>query len=321
MYLDDADADERELLRQLHPERLPRHIAIIMDGSGRWAGRHHRPRVAGHLAGMETVRSTVKACSRLGVRFLTLYAFSVENWKRPASEVSFLMRLLRHYLRSETPELHRQNVRLEAIGRLRELPIRVQEEIELAVAATRANTGMVLTLALNYGARAELVDACQRLVDCAVSCAGEPKPVTETDLQACLYTAHLPEPDLLIRTSGEMRVSNFLLWQIAYAEIWVTPVLWPDFHRRHLLEALVNFEGRERRFGGLGFDAVGSSQGESPTPAAWRSPERQREDPAENRSPYAERPTGATRAKGGEPPESAPAIESAPPLRRGMGGA
>ena len=247
-----ATAEEAGLLRQLRPERLPRHVAVIMDGSGRWARQRQRPRVAGHLAGTRTVRTVVETCARLQVQALTLYAFSAENWRRPQGEINFLMRLLRRYLRSETPELNRQNIRLEAIGRIQELPAPVQQEIAAACAATRGNTGMVLSLALNYGARRELVDACQALVDRARA-RGElaTLKITEEALQAQLYTAGLPDPDLLIRTSGEMRVSNFLLWQIAYAEIWVTPVLWPDFERRHLLQALVDYERRERRFGGL----------------------------------------------------------------------
>jgi undecaprenyl diphosphate synthase len=240
---------ETELWRRLDPARLPRHIAVIMDGSGRWAGRHHRPRITGHLAGVEAVRATVETCARLHIPALTLYAFSAENWKRPQAEVSFLMRLLRRYLRSETPELHRQNIRLQAIGRLDGLPPAVGRELAQARAATAANTGMVLTLALNYGARAELVDACQALVDAAL--AGGERRVSEASLAAHMYTAALPEPDLLIRTSGEMRISNFLLWQIAYAEIWVTPVLWPDFRAEHLIEAIADFQRRERRFGGL----------------------------------------------------------------------
>ncbi|MGH9480696.1 MAG: isoprenyl transferase [Terriglobales bacterium] len=247
-----SETAEAELLRRVDPAHLPRHIAVIMDGSGRWAERHHRPRVAGHLAGVQAVRATVEGCARLHIPALTLYAFSAENWKRPEAEVRFLMRLLRRYLRSETANLHRQNIRLEAIGRLAELSPEVRADLEAARAATSANTGMVLTLALNYGARDELVDACQALVDEARAQGRlESLRVSEADLAAHLYTAGLPEPDLLIRTSGELRVSNFLLWQIAYAEIWVTPVLWPDFTRLHLLQAVVDFQSRERRFGGL----------------------------------------------------------------------
>ncbi|MGH9415358.1 MAG: isoprenyl transferase [Terriglobales bacterium] len=238
-----------ELMRGLDPARLPRHIAIIMDGSGRWAERHHQPRVSGHMAGTRAVRAAVETCAGLGIPALTLYAFSAENWRRPLAEVNFLMRLLRRYLRSEVAELKRQNIRLEAIGRLQALPATVREDLERSRAATAGCDGMRLTLALNYGGRAEIVDACQALVNRAAT---EGRfEVTEAALQEQLYTAHLPEPDLLIRTSGEQRVSNFLLWQIAYAELWVTPVLWPDFGAEELLTAIRDFQQRERRFGGL----------------------------------------------------------------------
>ncbi len=246
-------ADTVEAAAGLDPAKLPRHVAVIMDGSGRWAGRRQRPRVSGHMAGVEAVRATVETCAELGIPALTLYAFSAENWKRPLAEVNFLMRLLRRYLRSETAALNRQNIRLEAMGRIAALPEVVRADLERAQAATRGNTGMVLTLALNYGGRAEIVDACQKMVDDARAAGQlERLEVTEQGLGARMYTARLPEPDLLIRTSGEMRVSNFMLWQIAYAEIWVTPVLWPDFRREHLLAALAEFQRRERRFGGLG---------------------------------------------------------------------
>ena len=257
-----SETAEGELERQLDPARLPRHVAVIMDGSGRWAERHFRPRVAGHLAGVEAVRATVETCARLHLPALTLYAFSAENWKRPEAEVKFLMRLLRRYLRSETANLDRQNIRLEAIGRLQELPPAVRADLAQARAATAANTGMVLTLALNYGARDELVDACQALLEEARAAGAlDQLQVTEAALARHLYTASLPEPDLLIRTSGELRVSNFLLWQIAYAEIWVTPVLWPDFRGTHLLQALLDYQRRERRFGGLATAHTGGAGG------------------------------------------------------------
>jgi len=241
------------MLRKLDRTRLPRHVAVIMDGSGRWAGKRMRPRVSGHVAGVKAVRSTVETCARLAIPALTLYAFSAENWRRPEAEVHFLMRLLRRYLRSETESLKKQNIRLAAIGRIGELPEAVRTDLAEALAATRACTGMVLTLALNYGARAELVDACQALLEEAKADGRlETLRVSEAALGRHLYTADLPEPDLLIRTSGEMRVSNFLLWQIAYAEIWVTPVLWPDFDERELVRALLEYQSRERRFGGLG---------------------------------------------------------------------
>ncbi|MGH9392810.1 MAG: isoprenyl transferase [Terriglobales bacterium] len=247
-----AAAGESAQLRQLDPARLPRHVAVIMDGSGRWAAQRRRPRVAGHLAGVAAVRATVETCARLHIPALTLYAFSAENWRRPQAEVNFLMRLLRRFLRSEAASLKQQNIRLSAIGRLGELPSAVRTDLDQALAVTQACTGMVLTLGLNYGARAEVVFACQALVNEARARGTlESLHICEADVAARLYTAGLPEPDLLIRTSGEMRVSNFLLWQIAYAEIWVTPVLWPDFGERELLRALLDFQARERRFGGL----------------------------------------------------------------------
>ncbi|MGH9476512.1 MAG: isoprenyl transferase [Terriglobales bacterium] len=237
---------------QLDPAKLPRHIAIIMDGSGRWAARHHRPRVSGHLAGMRSVREVVETCARLNIAALTLYAFSAENWRRPVAEVNFLMRLLRRYLRSEVEEMNRQNIRLEAIGRLAELPSTVRADLERSRAATAGNTGMVLTLALNYSARSELADACQAVIEQArASGSLEQLKIREEDIAAHLWTARLPELDLLIRTSGEMRISNFLLWQVAYAEFWMTPVLWPDFRSADLKRALLDFQNRERRFGGL----------------------------------------------------------------------
>jgi undecaprenyl diphosphate synthase len=247
-----ADPD-RELARALDPLRLPQHIAVIMDGNGRWARRRNLPRVAGHRAGVEAVRQTVETCARLGIGFLTLYAFSVENWKRPRGEVDTLWRLLRIYLRRELPDLMRNGVRLEAIGRLEALPDRARRELLDAVEATSGNRGLQVNLAINYGGRAELVDAANALIEEARG-AGQlaQLQVTEASLAARLYTAGAPDPDLLIRTSGEMRVSNFLLWQIAYAELYVTATLWPDFNRGELLRALIDYQGRDRRFGGLG---------------------------------------------------------------------
>ncbi|MGH9412880.1 MAG: isoprenyl transferase [Terriglobales bacterium] len=247
-----APGAEVERERQIDPARLPRHVAIIMDGSGRWAARAHRPRVSGHLAGVRAVRAAVEACARLHIPALTLYAFSAENWRRPQSEVNFLMRLLRRYLRSELAEMTRQNIRLEAIGRLHELPPAVQRELENSRAATASHTGMVLTLALNYSARHELTDACEAIVEEARQQGRlESLRIREADIAAHLSTAQLPELDLLIRTSGEQRISNFLLWQLAYAELWTTPVLWPDFSGVDLVRAIIDYQGRERRFGGL----------------------------------------------------------------------
>jgi len=247
------DRKEREAYQRLDPERLPKHIAIIMDGNGRWARRRHLPRVAGHQAGVASVRSTVETAARVGIPALTLYAFSEENWKkRPKTEVDFLMRLLCRYLRQELPTLNRNNIRLEYIGRQHELPVAVQEQMRHTRVATEHNSGMVLTLALNYSARSELVDAFRALADAAARNGGlEHMQVDEEAVARNLYTRNLPDPDLVIRTSGEMRLSNFLLWQLAYAEIHVTSTLWPDFRGLHLLESIAEYQKRERRYGGL----------------------------------------------------------------------
>ncbi|HLX75769.1 MAG TPA: isoprenyl transferase [Terriglobales bacterium] len=247
------DRKEAEIYLRLDPERLPQHIAIIMDGNGRWAHRRHLPRVAGHRAGVASVRSTVETAARVGIPAVTLYAFSEENWKkRPATEVGFLMTLLRRYLKQEVPTLNRNNIRLEYIGREHELPPQVQERMQWAREATGQNSGMVLTLALNYSARSELVDAFNALVKAAASNGGiDHLRVDEQSIARNLYTRNLPDPDLVIRTSGEMRLSNFLLWQLAYAEIYVTSTLWPDFRGQHLLEAIAEYQQRERRYGGL----------------------------------------------------------------------
>ena len=247
------DRKEADLYRQLDPERLPKHIAIIMDGNGRWARRRHMPRIAGHRAGVTAVRSTVETAARIHIPALTLYAFSEENWKkRPKSEVDFLMRLLGRYLKLEVPTLNKNNIRLEYIGRQHELPESVQERMEWARQSTENNTGMVLTLALNYSARSELVDAFRSLVQAAARNGGiDHLHVDEEAIGRHLYTKHLPDPDLVVRTSGEMRLSNFLLWQLAYAEIYVTATLWPDFRGQHLLEGIAEYQKRERRYGGL----------------------------------------------------------------------
>lgn len=242
-------AEEARILEKLEWERLPRHIAVIMDGNGRWAQKRHLPRVAGHRAGTQSARTTIETCARLKVEALTLYAFSVENWRRPKAEIEFLMQLLREYLRKEMPLIQKNNIRMRFLGRPEELPAAVQEDTREAMEATARNTGMVLSIALNYGGRAEIVDAMNAILAERNGHGGA--AVTEEQLSRHLYTANLPDPDLLIRTSGEMRVSNFLLWQIAYAEIFVTETLWPDFNRARLLEALVDFQGRERRYGGI----------------------------------------------------------------------
>jgi undecaprenyl diphosphate synthase len=242
-------AEEAHILEKLDWERLPRHIAVIMDGNGRWAQKRHLPRVAGHRAGTQSARTTIETCARLKVEALTLYAFSVENWRRPKAEIEFLMQLLREYLRKEMPLIQRNNIRMRFLGRPDELPDGVRKDTREAMEATAGNTGMVLSIALNYGGRAEIVDAMNAIL--AERNGHGSAAITEEQLSRHLYTANLPDPDLLIRTSGEMRVSNFLLWQIAYAEIFVTETLWPDFNRARLLAALVDFQGRERRYGGI----------------------------------------------------------------------
>jgi undecaprenyl diphosphate synthase len=244
------DLSEAELLAQIDLDRLPQHIAVIMDGNGRWAKRRRLPRIAGHRAGIGAVRQAVEACARLGVPYLTLYAFSIENWKRPHSEVRLLMALLREYLKKEIGELNRQNIRLAVIGRIAELPKPVQKDLQVALERTRKNTGLRLTLALNYGARAELVDAVRTLA--AQLKRDGTMPIDEATFSRFLYTHDLPDPDLLIRTSGELRLSNFLLWQVAYSEMWVTDTLWPDFTQKDLFQAIIDFQKRERRYGGLG---------------------------------------------------------------------
>ena len=244
--------EEAQLLEKLDLRRLPRHIAVIMDGNGRWAERRHLPRIAGHRAGVNMTREIVDTCAKLGVPCLTLYAFSLENWRRPQAETTFLMRLLREYLKREIPSLHKNNIRFLAIGRASELPEAVRKDIDESMRMTARNTGMKLAVALNYGGRAELVDAFNAILDRIRADGLSAFEADEQTISSHLYTAGLPDPDLLIRTSGEMRVSNFLLWQIAYAEIYVTETLWPDFSRVRLLEALIDFQKRERRYGGLG---------------------------------------------------------------------
>jgi undecaprenyl diphosphate synthase len=247
-----ASREEEGLLDKLDVKRLPQHIAAIMDGNGRWAQKRHLPRFAGHRAGINAARAVIEDCAKLKVPYLTLYAFSVENWRRPQSEVDFLMRLLREYLKRELPVMHKNNIRFRVIGRAAELSAAVRKELDEAVRVTERNTGMNLAVALNYGGRAELVDAFNGLLSDVRAMGLSSFRADEQNISEHLYTAGLPDPDLLIRTSGEMRVSNFLLWQIAYAEIYVTETLWPDFSRARLLEALLDFQKRERRYGGLG---------------------------------------------------------------------
>jgi undecaprenyl diphosphate synthase len=238
---------EEALAKQLNFDRLPRHVAVIMDGNGRWAAQRHLPRVEGHRAGIDSVREIVESSARLGIPVLTLYAFSVENWKRPVTEVSTLMTLLKRYLRLELKTLLSNNIRFKVIGRAEELAQDIQDELHAAEHKTANNTGMQFNIALNYGGRAEIIEATRRLLAAGV----RPEDVDEARFSGFLYTAGQPDPDLLIRTSGEMRVSNFLLWQIAYAEIWVTDTLWPDFRKRDLLEAILAYQKRDRRYGGI----------------------------------------------------------------------
>jgi undecaprenyl diphosphate synthase len=238
---------EESLARQVNFDRLPRHVAVIMDGNGRWAAQRHLPRVEGHRAGIDSVRDVVESSARIGIPVLTLYAFSVENWKRPLTEVSTLMSLLKRYLRLELNTLLDNDIRFKVIGRFEELPPDVRSELKAAEDRTAANTGMQFNIALNYGGRAEIVEAARRMLAARI----DPDALDEARFSGFLYTAGQPDPDLLIRTSGEMRVSNFLLWQIAYAEIWVTDTLWPDFRKRHLLEAIIDYQKRDRRYGGI----------------------------------------------------------------------
>jgi undecaprenyl diphosphate synthase len=238
---------EEQLLSGIDPDRLPRHVAVIMDGNGRWARSRRLPRVAGHRAGIDAVRETVEVAARLGIGMLTLYAFSRENWKRPRTEVGMLFGLLREFLKKELPRLMENNIRLSVIGRLDDLAPSVRRDVQMALNSTHDNTGMELCIALSYGGRTEIVDACKSIMRSGI----DPDDLDPDRFAEHLYTAGKPEPDLLIRTSGEMRISNFLLWQIAYAEIWVTDTLWPDFRRQQLFQALLEYQQRERRYGGL----------------------------------------------------------------------
>jgi undecaprenyl diphosphate synthase len=233
------------------PKKNPRHIAIIMDGNGRWASVRGLPRLEGHRAGAEAVRRITTACAELGVEYLTLYAFSVENWKRPKKEINGLMRYLRRYLKNELQLMQDNNIRLLAIGRLEGLPAGVQKSLSATMKATSKNTGMKLVLALNYGGRSEIVDGVKKILREGIAGRLTPEMIDEETFSRYLYTSGIPDPELLIRTSGEMRVSNFLLWEISYAEIVVTPTYWPAFDRKELMAAIADFQSRQRRFGGL----------------------------------------------------------------------
>lgn len=256
--------EERAIYATLRPERLPQHVAIIMDGNGRWAGHRSLKRFLGHQQGAKSVQMVTETASRIGLPWLTLYAFSLENnLRRPRAEVNFLMRLLKSYLEGNVQRMMDNNVRIRYIGRTHELPSEVQDKMQWAAETTARNTGTTLTLALNYGARSEMVDAFRALAAEMKQKQLSPERITEEDIHRHLYTAHMPDPDLLIRTSGEMRISNFLLWQIAYTEIFVTDRLWPDFRGIHLLQAIADFQRRERRFGGLSDDSVSFSDEEA----------------------------------------------------------
>lgn len=241
----------RELFVRLDLESIPQHVAIIMDGNGRWAQKRRLPRVAGHRAGIQSVREAVETAAKLKLRILTLYAFSIENWKRPKTEVGTLMSLLKEFLDKEITNLMKNDIRFDTLGRTWELAPSIQQELALAKEKTAQNQGLLFNVALNYGGRAELVDAFNQLWKQRTNGDQNDLDIDEQSIADCLYTAGLPDPDLLIRTSGELRISNFLLWQIAYSEIWVTKTLWPDFREKDFFEAILSYQSRERRYGGL----------------------------------------------------------------------
>lgn len=241
-------SEEEQLVNQIDFSRLPRHVAVIMDGNGRWAKKRRLPRVEGHRAGADSVREVVETCARLGIEYLTLYAFSKENWRRPRKEVTLLWRLLEDYLKREDKVLVKNRFRLKVIGQREAIPSSVQKELERVEELTKDNRRMTIILALNYGGRTEIIDGIKKILrekDFDIDSLDEKK------FSHYLYTAYLPDPDLLIRTSGELRISNFLLYQIAYSEIWITPAFWPDFRKKHMLQALVDYQKRERRFGDI----------------------------------------------------------------------
>ena len=245
------DSPEAELLKQIDFSRLPQHIAVIMDGNGRWARARGKPRIFGHREGAESVRSILDTCARLQIKAVTLYAFSTENWKRPETEVSGLMQMLKVYLKKELNTVHKNNIRFQAIGKIRGLSEDIQKQLAAAEAKTRDNTGTILSVALNYGGRAEIVEAARKAAEGLLENGKSLEDLSEADIERNLYTRSLPEVDLLIRTSGEFRISNFLLWQLAYSEIYVTPTLFPDFRRAEIFKAILDFQKRERRFGGV----------------------------------------------------------------------
>jgi undecaprenyl diphosphate synthase len=240
---------EKELLDQIDSTRLPQHIAVIMDGNGRWARKRGLPRVAGHRAGIKSVREILETSAQLGLEFLTLYAFSAENWQRPPSEVSYLMGLIEEYVFKELNTLTENNIRFRVLGRMYDLAPSVRKKLDEAIGRTAGNTGLNFNVALNYGGRGEIVDAVKNLARLCLSGSLDPDVIDEQMVSANLYTSDQPDPDLLIRTSGELRISNFLLWQLAYSEIVITPVLWPDFRKEHFFQSIITYQGRERRFG------------------------------------------------------------------------
>lgn len=246
-----SNSEEAELLEKIDFARLPNHIAIIMDGNGRWAKARGKPRIFGHRAGAESVRAILDTCARLQIKAVTLYAFSTENWKRPETEVSGLMEMLKFYLKKELNTVHKNNIRFQAIGKIEGLAEEIQKQIAAAEKKTAGNTGTVLSVALNYGGRAEITEAARRAAKKILENGQSFDDLGESDIEENLYTRGLPEVDLLIRTSGEFRISNFLLWQLAYSEIYVTPVLFPDFRRAEIFRAILDFQKRERRFGGV----------------------------------------------------------------------
>jgi undecaprenyl diphosphate synthase len=243
-------ASEQELLASIDRSRLPRHVAIIMDGNGRWARGRHLPRVAGHRAGRDSARAIIGACDDLGIENLSLYTFSAENWRRSRTEVRALMHLIETTLRRELPELHKRGARVQGIGRREELPASLQAELDRVWETTRDNPGLGLYLCINYGGRTEIVDAARSLAREAAAGRLDPETIDEAMFAQHLYRPEMPDPDLLIRSAGEMRLSNFLLWESAYTELWITPVLWPDFGRPELYQAVLDYQRRERKFGG-----------------------------------------------------------------------
>ena len=243
------NSSDAKLLASIDLDRLPQHIAVIMDGNGRWAKQRGKPRIFGHRAGAESVKAIIDTCTRLQIKAVTLYAFSTENWKRPKTEISGLMSMLKKVLRKELEEVNSYNIRFQAIGDLGGLAPDVQTELAYATERTKSNTGLVMCVALNYGGRAEITEACRRAVSDVIGRGDSPADITEQDIERNLYTHGLPEVDLLIRTSGEMRISNFLLWQLAYSEIYVTPTYFPDFRRTEIFKAIIDYQKRDRRFG------------------------------------------------------------------------